>query len=129
MTALATHIKDMDLVITTAQIPGRAAPRLVTAETVRTMRPGSVIIDLAAESGGICECSRAGETVVEHGVTIVGPVNLAATVPFHASQMFGRNIQALLGILVKEGRVDLGDEVVRAMLVTPAAIPEPTAAS
>jgi len=116
-------------VVTTAQIPGRAAPRLVTAETVRAMRPGSVIVDLAAESGGNCECTRAGETVVEQGVTILAPVNLAATVPYHASQMFGRNIQALLGILVKEGRIDLGDEVVRAMLVTPAAIPETTAAS
>jgi H+-translocating NAD(P) transhydrogenase subunit alpha len=127
--ALAAHIKDMDLVVTTAQIPGKAAPRLVTADMVRAMRPGSVIVDLAAESGGNCELTRADETVSETGVTILGPVNLAASVPLHASQMFGRNVQALIGILVKEDRVDLSDEVVRAMLVTPSATPEPTAVS
>ncbi|HYD53706.1 MAG TPA: Re/Si-specific NAD(P)(+) transhydrogenase subunit alpha [Gemmatimonadaceae bacterium] len=127
--ALAAHMKEMDLVITTAQIPGKAAPRLVTADTVRSMRSGSVIVDLAAESGGNCELTRADETVHANGVTILGPVNLAASVPFHASQMFGRNVQTLLGILVKEGRVDLSDEVVQAMLVTPAATPEPSAAS
>jgi NAD(P) transhydrogenase subunit alpha len=131
--ALAAHMKDMDIVVTTAQIPGKAAPRLVTAETVRSMRPGAVIVDLAAESGGNCELTRAGETHVAHGVTIMGPANLAASVPFHASQMFGRNIQALLGILVKDGKVDYTDEVVKAMLVTPPApafaTPEPTIAS
>ena len=127
--ALAAHIKDMDAVITTAQIPGRAAPRLVTTAMVHAMRPGAVIVDLAAESGGNCECTRADQEVVEQGVTILGPVNLAASVPLHASQMFGRNVQALLGILVKEGRVDLSDEVVKAMLVTPAATLEPTPAS
>ena len=127
--ALAAHIKDMDAVITTAQIPGKAAPRLVTTAMVQAMRPGAVIVDLAAESGGNCECTRADQEVVEQGVTILGPVNLAASVPFHASQMFGRNVQALLGVLVKEGRVDLSDEVVKAMLVTPAATLEPTPAS
>ena len=131
--ALAAHIRDMDMIVTTAQIPGKPAPRLVTAESVKAMRPGAIIVDLAAESGGNCELTRAGEAHVAHGVTIMGPINIAATVPFHASQMFGRNIQALLGILVKDGRVEYGDEVVQAMLVTPAvtpaATPEPTIVS
>jgi H+-translocating NAD(P) transhydrogenase subunit alpha len=127
--ALAAHVKDMDLVVTTAQIPGKAAPRLVTADMVRAMRPGSVIVDLAAESGGNCDLTRANEMVTVQGVSILGPVNLAASVPLHASQMFGRNVQALLGILVKEDRVDFSDEVVRAMLVTPSATPEPTVVS
>jgi NAD(P) transhydrogenase subunit alpha len=127
--ALGAHVKDMDLVVTTAQIPGTAAPRLVTADMVRAMRAGSVVVDLAAESGGNCELTRANETVNENGVTILGPVNLAASVPLHASQMFGRNVQALLGILVKDDRVDLTDDVVRAMLVTPSATPQPTVVS
>jgi NAD(P) transhydrogenase subunit alpha len=116
--ALASHIAGMDLVITTAQIPGRPAPRLVTAAMVRSMRPGAVIVDLAAESGGNCELTRAGETVVEGGVRILGPVNLPATLPHHASQMFGRNILALLTELVKDGRVDLTGEIASAMVVT-----------
>lgn len=127
--ALAAHVKDMDLIVTTAQIPGKPAPRLITADMVRAMRAGSVIVDLAAETGGNCELTRASEVVDAAGVTIIGPVNLAASVPFHASQMFGRNVHALLGLLVKEGRVDLSDEVVRAMLVTPSSVPEPIIAS
>ncbi|MGC3996786.1 MAG: NAD(P) transhydrogenase subunit alpha [Anaeromyxobacter sp.] len=108
LATIAGHIKDQDLVITTAAIPGRAAPRLITAEMVRAMRPGSVIVDLAAETGGNCELTRAGETVVEHGVSILGVTNLPSTLPFHASQMYGRNIVTLLTHLGgKEGVLSL----------------------
>jgi NAD(P) transhydrogenase subunit alpha len=120
LAAIANHVKDMDLVVSTAAIPGRAAPRLLTADMVRSMRPGSVIVDLAAETGGNCELTRAGETVVEAGVTILGPVNLPATVPFHASQMYGRNVTTLLQHLsTKEGalKLDPADEIATAMLV------------
>jgi NAD(P) transhydrogenase subunit alpha len=87
------------------------------------MRPGAVIVDLAAETGGNCELTRAGETVVERGVRILGPVNLPATLPHHASQMFGRNVLALVNELVKDGKVDLSGEIASAMVVTPAATP------
>jgi NAD(P) transhydrogenase subunit alpha len=119
LAAIAGHIKDVDLVITTAQIPGRPAPRLITAEMIRTMRAGSVIVDLAVESGGNCELSQVGETVHEHDVTIMGPVNLPSSVAFHASQMFGRNVLALLQHLVKDGAIvlDPADEITGAMLV------------
>ncbi len=120
LAAIAAHVKDMDLVITTAAIPGRAAPRLITAEMVASMRPGSVIVDLAAETGGNCELTRTGETVVAHGVTVLGPANLAATIPFHASQMYGRNVLTLLTHLsTKEGalKVDPADEITGPMLV------------
>lgn len=96
------HIVDMDLVITTAQIPGKPAPRLITAEMVAGMRPGSVIMDLAAEAGGNCELTRFGEEVVADGVTIIGPANLPAMLPTHASLMYSRNLQALLEYLVKD---------------------------
>jgi NAD(P) transhydrogenase subunit alpha len=89
-----------DIVITTAAIPGRRAPLLVTKETVATMRPGAVIVDLAAESGGNCELTDAGRTVHKHGVTIIGPQNLPARVPFHASQMYAKNLQSFLTLLV-----------------------------
>jgi H+-translocating NAD(P) transhydrogenase subunit alpha len=120
LAAIAGHLKDMDLVVTTAQIPGRPAPRLVTAAMVRSMRPGSVIVDLSAETGGNCELTRPGETIVEAGVQVVGPVNLPSSVPFHASQMYGRNVITLLQHLAgKEGvlKVDLADEIAGAMLV------------
>jgi NAD(P) transhydrogenase subunit alpha len=119
LAAIAGHVRDMDLVVTTAAIPGKAAPRLVTADMVRSMRPGSVVVDLAAETGGNCELTRAGETVVEQGVTIVGPVDLPSSVPFHASQMYGRNVLSLLQHLAKDGRLalDLQDEIAAAMLV------------
>jgi NAD(P) transhydrogenase subunit alpha len=114
------HIREMDLVITTALVPGQPAPRLITDEAVREMRPGAVIVDLAAESGGNCALTRAGETVVAHGVTILGPTNLPSTVPFHASQMFSRNVLTLLQHLMKgaELSLDREDEITRAMLVT-----------
>ncbi len=96
LAALAAHVPTVDVVITTAQVPGRAAPRLITRSMVESMRPGSVVVDLAAESGGNCEVTRAGETIDVNGVRVVGPVNIAATVPLHASQMFSRNVVALI---------------------------------
>jgi H+-translocating NAD(P) transhydrogenase subunit alpha len=118
--ALAAHLREVDLVITTAQIPGRPAPRLITAEMVTPMRSGAVIVDLAAESGGNCELTIAGETVKSGPVTILGPVDLPATVPYHASQMFGKNILALVTHLSsKEGALvlDATDEITGAMTV------------
>jgi NAD(P) transhydrogenase subunit alpha len=117
LAAIAGHIRDMDLVVTTAQIPNKPAPRLITAEMVRTMRPGSAIVDLAAETGGNCELTRPGETVVENGVSIVGAVNLPSSVAFHASQMYGRNVTTLVQHLWKDGRLALEDEIATAMLV------------
>lgn len=119
--ALREHLKGMDLVVTTAQIPGRQAPRLISTETVKTMAPGAVIVDLAAESGGNCEATRAGETVDVNGVQVIGPVNLPASMPFHASQMLSRNILTFVQhLLTKEGtlNVDRADEITGAMIVT-----------
>lgn len=109
-----------DVIITTAAVPGRKAPTLVTAEMVQAMAPGAVIVDLAAERGGNCELTVPGETVVRHGVTILGPTNLPATVPTHASQMYARNVTTLLVYLVKAGKLtlDVEDEIVRETLVT-----------
>jgi NAD(P) transhydrogenase subunit alpha len=120
LVAIGRHIKDMDLVISTAAIPGKPAPRLITEAMVRSMRPGAVIVDLAAETGGNCVLTKAGETVEVAGVTIAGPLNLAAAVPLHASQMYSRNLQTLLDhITTKEGAlsVDLADEITGAMVV------------
>ncbi|HET9426683.1 MAG TPA: Re/Si-specific NAD(P)(+) transhydrogenase subunit alpha [Gemmatimonadaceae bacterium] len=103
LAAIAGHIREVDLVVTTAQIPGKPAPRLITAEMVKSMRAGSVIVDCAAESGGNCELTKPGETIVAHDVTIIGPLNLPSSVPFHASQMFGRNIYELVKPHIKEG--------------------------
>ncbi len=117
LAALGRHLPDQDLVVATAQVPGRPAPRLVTEEMVRSMRPGSVIVDLAAESGGNCALTRPGETVDAGGVTVLGPLDLPATVPFHASQMYSRNLEALVSHLCREGalRLDLEDQITRAM--------------
>ncbi|HMC57399.1 MAG TPA: Re/Si-specific NAD(P)(+) transhydrogenase subunit alpha [Gemmatimonadaceae bacterium] len=118
---IAGHIKDVDLVITTANIPGKPAPKLISAETLRTMREGSVIVDLAAETGGNCELTRPGETVRAGGVTIIGTLDLPSTVPYHASQMFAKNIFTLLQhMITKEGAltIDPNDEITGAMLVT-----------
>ena len=125
LAAIGNHIQGMDLVITTAQIPGRPAPRLITAEMVRSMRPGSVIVDLAAETGGNCELTRAGETVEENGVLVLGPVNLAATLPLHASQMFSRNVLTLLQHMITDGNfvVNPDDEIVGPMCVARGAVP------
>ena len=109
-----------DVVVTAAVIPGKKAPILVTKEMVARMLPGSVIVDLAAERGGNCELTRAGETVVEHGVTIIGQTNLASTVPYHASQMYARNLSAFLLNLVKDGKFQFNeaDEIHRETLLT-----------
>lgn len=118
--AVGEHAKGQDLVITTAQIPGRPAPRLLAAEAVRAMKPGSVIVDLAAESGGNCELTRAGEVVRDGGVTVLGPVNLAAGAPQHASQMYSRNVLTFLQYVLKDGalQVDLADPITGPMCVT-----------
>jgi len=101
---VAEAVAQADAVITTANVPGRKAPRLVTAAMSARMKPGAVVVDMAAESGGNCESTRPGERVVEHGVTFLGPLNLPAEVPFHASQMYAKNLQAFLGLLVgKDG--------------------------
>jgi NAD(P) transhydrogenase subunit alpha len=114
------RLKENDVVICTALIPGRPAPRLITADMVPDMRPGSVIVDLAAEAGGNCELTRNGQTVQAHGVTVLGPSNVPATVPYHASQMFSRNVTAYLLHLAKDGRLtlDTADEITRETLVT-----------
>ncbi len=108
-------LAEQDLVITTAAIPGAKSPILVTADMVKAMKPGAVIVDLAAERGGNCELTKLGETVVAHGVTIIGPDNLAATIPHHGSQMFGKNIETLLEHLLDEEnnlKLDFEDEIV-----------------
>ncbi|HIE61287.1 MAG TPA: Re/Si-specific NAD(P)(+) transhydrogenase subunit alpha [Microbacterium sp.] len=111
LTLLAGAIADCDIVITTAQIPGRTAPLLVTEEMVESMRPGSVIVDLASESGGNCALTKSGETVLAHGVQILGPVNLATGIPVHASQMYSKNIVTLISEFIgEEGRVELDME-------------------
>lgn len=117
---LADQTKDFDVVITTAAIPGRPAPRLITKETVERMRAGSVIVDLAAETGGNCELTEAGRTVVKHGVTIHGTLNLPSTMPIHASQMYARNITELLKLMVKDGKLNLNfeDEIIKGACVT-----------
>jgi len=105
--APADSIKTFDVVITTALVPGRPAPRLVTADAVRSMRPGSVIVDLAGESGGNCELTEPGGLVVRHGVTIVAPLNLAATMPGHASALYAESVKAFLGLMTDgEGVLD-----------------------
>ena len=115
------HLAAADAVITTALIPGRPAPRLVTAEMVHAMRPGSVIVDLAVEQGGNCELSQADAEVEVGGVVILGPSNLAAGMPHDASLLYARNVHALLQLIVdKEGKIapDLADEVVAGSLLT-----------
>lgn len=109
-----------DVVITTAAIPGKKAPILVTAEMVKGMHPGSVIVDLAAERGGNCELTRVGETVIEGGVKIIGPGNIPTTVPYHASQMYAKNIATFLLHLVDEGtlKIDTEDEITEGTLIT-----------
>jgi len=117
---MAKVVADNDVVITTAAIPGRTSPVLVTAEMVTGMRPGSIIVDLAAERGGNCELTQADKTVVESEVTIMGPVNLPATIPYHASEMYSKNISTMLLSLIKEGsiEIDYDDEIVKDTLVT-----------
>lgn len=117
---IAEHVAKSDVVITTALVPGRKAPRLLTSDMVAAMRPGSVVVDLAGEAGGNCELSRPGETVVEHGVVIQAPLDLASSLPYHASQMYARILSTLLGHLVRDGElvIDLEDEITDAICVT-----------
>jgi NAD(P) transhydrogenase subunit alpha len=112
---IARHAQESDAVITTALVPGRAAPLLITEEAVAGMRRGSVVVDLAAEAGGNCAATTPGETVVVGGVTIVGIANLPATMPVHASQMYSRNVHSFLGLLIRDGELtlDFEDEIVR----------------
>ena len=117
--AITQHVKDMDMIITTAAIPGRKAPVLISEEAIKGMKPGSVIVDLACETGGNAVGTKAGETVQVHGVTIIGPLNLPSTAGFHASQMFSRNILTFLNHVMKDGALVLEetDEITGAMLV------------
>ncbi len=119
--ALAENAGRQDVIITTAQIPGRPAPTLITAEGVRNMQPGSVIIDLAGESGGNCELTKAGETVEEGGVKVIAPRNLASDMPAHASQLYAKNLENFIGLIVDdEGNLNLNfeDEVVAGACLT-----------
>lgn len=117
---MARVVAASDVVITTAAVPGKKAPLLITAQMVEGMAPGSVIVDLAAESGGNCELTKAGQILTAHGVTILGAANVTSTVPYHASQMYAKNISALLLSMVKEGglRINLEDEIIRGTLLT-----------
>ena len=113
-------VAESDVVITTAAVPGRKAPILLTTEMVHKMKPGSVVVDLAAERGGNCELTKPGETVIDGGVTILGPANLPAEIPYHASQMYAKNIATFLLNMVKDGQLnlDMEDEITRDTLVT-----------
>lgn len=117
---MARVVAENDVVITTAAVPGKPAPVLVTEDMVRSMRPGSVVIDLAAERGGNCEITEPGRTVVKHGVTLVGEVNLPSTVPFHASQMYSNNIVNFLKLMIADGALDadVEDDIVQGATVT-----------
>jgi H+-translocating NAD(P) transhydrogenase subunit alpha len=117
---LANAAKDADIVISTAAIPGKKAPILLTAAAVEGMKPGSVIVDLAAETGGNCELTQPGAEIVRNGVSILGPLNLASTLPLHASQMYAKNVAAFLGHVVQDGklRLDFEDQIIRDTCVT-----------
>src|SRR5579864_2115088 len=117
---LGKVIAENDVVITAAVIPGKKSPVLVTKDMVAGMSPGSVIVDLASERGGNCELTRAGEQIQEHGVTIIGSINLASTVPYHASQMYAKNVATFLLYMIKEGKLQINpqDEIVRETLLT-----------
>lgn len=118
---VASHIQNQDIVITTALIPGRPAPRLITAAMVESMRPGAIIVDLAAERGGNCELTKAGETIEHNGVRVVGPVNLARTVPVNASSLYAKNVLTFLQSMIdkedKSLKIDWDDEVIKGTLV------------
>jgi NAD(P) transhydrogenase subunit alpha len=119
---LGKVVADSDVVVTAAVVPGKKPPVLITRDMVKKMAPGSVIVDLASERGGNCEVTRPSEIVVEHHVTVIGTINLASTVPYHASQMYARNVTAFLLHLFRDGKTqpDLGDEIARETLVTQA---------
>jgi NAD(P) transhydrogenase subunit alpha len=117
---LARLVAESDVVITAAVIPGKKSPVLITADMVKGMAPGSVIVDLAAERGGNCELTQTGKTIKDHGVMIIGAINLASSVPYHASQMYARNVTTYLTYMVKDGKLqmNLQDEIVRETLIT-----------
>ncbi|TMB76012.1 MAG: Re/Si-specific NAD(P)(+) transhydrogenase subunit alpha [Chloroflexi bacterium] len=118
---LAKAARENDIVITTAAIPGRKAPVLITRDMIPTMKPGSVIVDLAAETGGNVEGTEAGKTIVVNGVSIIGQLNIPASMPFHASQMYSRNIASLLALMLKKDgtfNLDMTDEVVKGTVIT-----------
>jgi NAD(P) transhydrogenase subunit alpha len=119
LAAIGSVLPQTDLVISTAAIPGRAAPRLITRDMVETLRPGAVIVDVAAETGGNCELTVPGETIRHGTITIMGPLNLPSTMPMHASQMFSRNVQTLLDLLRHDGKLvlDMNDDIVQAMAI------------
>ena len=117
---LAPHVAKSDVVITTAAIPGRAAPLLVTSQMLSGMKPGSVVVDLAAETGGNVEATKAGESVESDGVIVHGPVNMPSTMPYHASSLYGRNVESIIGLLTGEDggmMLDFEDEVIDAVCV------------
>ncbi len=117
---MADTVAGSDVVITTAAVPGKKAPMLIPSDVVNRMKPGSLIVDMAAERGGNCQSTRPNETVVQNGVTIVGPTNMASTIPYHASQMFSKNVSNLLKLLVKDGElsVDMEDDIIAGTLET-----------
>jgi len=117
---LAKVIAESDVVVTAAVVPGKKSPVLVTKEMVAGMAPGSVVVDLASERGGNCELTQPGELIVHHGVSVIGYFNFASTVPYHASQMYARNIAAFLQLMVKEGKLQLNleDDIIKSTLVT-----------
>jgi NAD(P) transhydrogenase subunit alpha len=119
--ALAEHIKGVDVIVTTAAVPGRKAPRIITTAMVEGMKPGSVIVDIAAETGGNCEVTEAGKTIVTaNGVTVIGPVNLAATTPIHASELYAKNLYNFLELSIKDAALtlDWDDELIAKTCVT-----------
>jgi len=117
---VAEHIKQADVVITTAQVPGKKAPLLVTEEMVVQMKPGSVIVDLAAEQGGNCACTEPGKDVQRNGVTIIGPLNLPSSMPVHASQLYAKNLSTLVQYLIKDNalQLNLEDDIINAACIT-----------
>ncbi|ABG53668.1 NAD(P)(+) transhydrogenase (AB-specific) [Trichodesmium erythraeum IMS101] len=117
---LTQHVAVSDIVITTAQVPGKKAPLLVTKEMVEQMKPGTVIVDMAAGQGGNCECTQPGKDVQWNGVTIIGPLNLPATMPVHASELYAKNISALLKLMIKDGELNLDfeDDIIAGACVT-----------
>jgi len=123
LAAIGSAIVQSDLVISTAAIPGKPAPRLITRAMVEAMKPGAVIVDVSAETGGNCELTQPGETVEHHRVTIIGPLNLPSTMAMHASQMFSRNVQTLVDLLRKDGKLtlDMSDDIIAAMCLGGAA--------
>jgi NAD(P) transhydrogenase subunit alpha len=117
---MAEAIGKVDVVITTAAVPGRKAPVLVTEDAVKKMKPGSVIVDLAAETGGNCALTQPGETIVAHDVKVLGPLNVPSTMAEHASQLYSRNVQSLMGLMLSEGELtlDFEDEVIKGACIT-----------